>query len=96
MKFSLSFFALEFFSLTTTNLFSQTIFTVANSADWFDPVKRENGLSAAGNEANFPLRFIAEITSAKWLIFKSKTTRVINSINIRSMETYDNPYIPAF
>jgi hypothetical protein len=75
MKVSLSFFALAFFSLTTTNLFTQTIFTVAKSADLFYPVKRKNGLPAACDETNFPLRFMAEITSVKSLIFKSKTTK---------------------
>ena len=94
-KLPLSFFALALSSLTA-NLFSQPIFTGFNSADWFDPVKRGNGLPAAGNEANFPFRFIAEIASVKSLIFESKTTRAINSINIPNMETYDNPYISAF
>lgn len=94
-KFPLPFFSLALSSLTA-NIFSQPIFTGFNSANWFDPVKQGNGLPAAGNEANFPLRFIAEIASVNSLIFKSKSTRLINSINILNIETYDNPYISAF
>jgi hypothetical protein len=42
------------------------------------------------------LRFMAEITSVKSLIFKSKTTKSHQQQNMLIIKIYDNPYTAAF
>jgi hypothetical protein len=73
-------FSLALYCLTSTQVFSQTTFTGANSTDWADPGNWDNGLPTNENDATIPTGFIVELDDADplWADFNINNNGTLN------------------